>query len=199
MHDNGGGRISGLELELENGMFELRRGEEFSAELDEDRALSFVRCGVWHIRAAGGENNVIRIPYGFEAAAVRIRLSGAALSVCDIKAVDISFRVSRGHLAAGIASARSISAELGMGSAVMTAAPSVSAFFECGSGTMKIALAGSPSDYRIRCEHGIGGVTAGGKSLARHETLGNGEKDVFIRCGMGRMELDFSGDTDDLT
>ncbi len=192
--DNGGmGRISGLDFELTDGTFELRHGNGFYAELDPSAdGTLYTRCGIWYIRASGGSNNRIYIPRGLEASGVRIKLCGAELSMPGINAVDISLRISGGRLYAGTLRARCINAELGLGYASMTAAPGVSAFFECGAGSMKTILAGSAADYSIRCEHGVGTVTAGGRRLRRHDVLGSGEKEVFARCGMGSMELDFS-------
>lgn len=181
-------RVSCIELSLEGCDIVVRRGERFGLD---GNAVSFAQCGVWHIRAEA-ERMTLILPDNFEAMAFRLKVSGGSARLCSLNALDIVIRISGGVLVTEKLSARSIHAELGSGTAEICAAPILSAFLECGIGRMNVKLDGVPEDYRIRTERGIGKLAVSGRETARRTVVGNGQIDVFARCGMGEMFLGFT-------
>ena len=187
-------RVSCLDFILKNGSFEIRRGSVLGTEFPgAEEFINFVRCGVLYIRACGGTGNVIVLPREFEAAAVNIKTEDAYVKLCSLDALDVSLKISGGMFRSGVIKARSIYADLGRGTANITAKPELSSFFECGMGDMHVRFLGNREDHRIRSEHGVGELFIDGEKTGRKAINGIGSKEIFARCGMGVLRLDFAG------
>ena len=54
-----------------------------------------------------------------------------------------------------------------------------------------VRLLGSPEDYRIRLDKGIGSATMDGKALSGGSTLGSGQHSIDIDGGIGSIRIQF--------
>ena len=60
-----------------------------------------------------------------------------------------------------------------------------------GIGAVDLNLTGSPVDYQIRLDKGIGSATMDGKSLSGGSTVGNGANRIDIDGGIGSISIHF--------
>ena len=62
---------------------------------------------------------------------------------------------------------------------------------EFGVGSGKVNLTGSPEDYKIRVEKGLGAITVDGEDLQSGAVFGEGDQSVFIEGGVGSIRVNF--------
>ncbi len=79
----------------------------------------------------------------------------------------------------------------GIGKLSFTGKITKTADIECGVGRLEVNLIGSPADYKVKAEKGLGNFTVNGERVSDQQTIGNGEVSVKIDAGVGETVVDF--------
>lgn len=81
--------------------------------------------------------------------------------------------------------------ELGVGKQELTGKLTGKCEIEYGIGNADITLLGSPEDYRIQTEKGLGSATLDGRAMLDEHIYGDGENRIEIEGGIGSMDIRF--------
>ena len=182
-------RISCVEITLSDGVFSVSRG--VAPCINGGKVSSFSLCGVMYINISG--NAAVVIPEDNDLFRFKLLAQRATVNLCGIKAVDVSLYIKESDIRTGTIKSDRLYADVGKGSALIKADTESSAVYICGMGEIKAFLGGNESDYRIKTERGIGSITVSDKERPRNMTSGKGKRELFARCGMGRIVFDFRG------
>lgn len=79
----------------------------------------------------------------------------------------------------------------GIGKLAFTGKITKTADIDCGVGRLEVNLVGSPDDYTIRPETGLGNFKVDGKNVSDHQTVGNGNVTVKVDAGVGETVVNF--------
>lgn len=79
----------------------------------------------------------------------------------------------------------------GIGRLAFTGKITRTADIECGVGRLEVNLIGSPDDYKIESETGLGNFKVDGQNVSEHQTIGNGDVTVKVNAGVGETVVNF--------
>lgn len=82
--------------------------------------------------------------------------------------------------------------DMGVGKLELTASLTGESDFDLGVGNTSLTLIGSPDDYRIKLDKGIGDATVDGEKANDGDVFGDGENELTIDSGVGKVEIDFA-------
>lgn len=178
-----------MEITLSDGVFSISRGAV--PNINGGKVSSFSRCGVMYINISG--NAAVVIPDDNDLFRFKLLVKRSTVNLCGINAVDVSLYIKESNLRTGTIKSDRLYADVGKGSALIKADTASSAVYICGMGEMRAVLGGNESDYRIKTERGIGSIMVSDKEWPRHMISGSGKRELFARCGMGKIAFNFRG------
>lgn len=82
--------------------------------------------------------------------------------------------------------------DLGVGELVLESKLTGSSEIDFGVGSAKLVLQGSPEDYRIRLDKGLGSATLDGEKMEDKATYGSGPNSIDLDGGVGEIRVDFT-------
>ena len=85
--------------------------------------------------------------------------------------------------------------EGGIGKLAVTSKVKEKADIQCGIGKVELNLLGSPTDYKIKAETGLGNLSVKGQKISGDQTIGNGNVAIKVEAGIGETVVDFIEDT----
>lgn len=79
----------------------------------------------------------------------------------------------------------------GIGKVVLNSKIMEKADIKCGIGKLELNLIGSPEDYKIKTETGLGVLKVDGQTVSNHQVIGNGDAVIDIEAGIGETVVAF--------
>lgn len=189
--------ITCIDMDLRNGYFNVRSGDGFRLENDNIPVLSYVEKGIWHIASDPNPQSkgyfTLYLPRDFKPYKLRIRAFNSTLKISSVNAEDVEIENNNSDISIGLMQLRNIYINMGKGRLYAELAPILSTYVNCGFGEVKLIMAGSRDNYRIRSRRGGGCVTLDGVPLQRewdNELCRDNE--IVVKCGLGKVEIDFT-------
>lgn len=208
-----------LSLEIGAAALKIVTGDDFSVESnhknltvrEEDGTLKISEKKVAVSLSGESVTVILTIPEGFvfadaslETGAGKVDIDTLSADILDLDlgagAVDIGSlnaktraRVSTGTGKLTIRSGqlRDLAMDMGVGKLEFTGQLTGTNDLNLGIGAVELNLLGSPEDYRIRLDKGIGSATMDGKALSGGSTLGSGRHSIDIDGGIGSIRIQF--------
>lgn len=84
---------------------------------------------------------------------------------------------------------KNLELDMGVGELSLTSKLVGDSDFDLGIGKTTLTLIGTPEDYRVELEKGLGSVTHNGVAVTGASRLGNGPNEVEIDCGVGSVDV----------
>ena len=212
--------VKSLEIDLSGARLEIKTGDRFSVESDhkylkvekadgtlaikEDRpAFGFSAEGVQVILTVPEDFTFDKTAISTGAGMVKIdTLSSQRLSL-DLGAgeVDIgtltatdkaSINGGAGELKIGGGELADLDLNIGVGEADLESRLTGNCSIDYGVGELNLTLTGTPDDYCITLDKGVGKATLDGKKMSEDIVYGDGETSIEIDGGVGAMKIEFA-------
>lgn len=81
----------------------------------------------------------------------------------------------------------------GIGKLSFTGKITKNADIDCGVGRLEVNLFGSPADYKVRAEKGLGNFKVDGQNVSDNQTIGDGNVTIKVDAGVGETVVNFEG------
>lgn len=215
--------IKGITLDINAAELNIKIGDEFSVESnleklkveENNNRLSVIeKGGSWFHRTDKG-TVTLTIPEDYEFNNADITTGAGVVKIDGLKADNVYI-----ELGAGKADLKNITADseaeidggagkltlkdcylhnldldIGVGEFNYSGVITGNSNIDCGVGAVCMDIAGSPDDYSVSVDKGIGEITVDGDSVSDGQTVGNGTNRLEISGGVGSVKIDFAGET----
>ncbi len=214
------GDVNRLYIDMQAADLEIRRGSVFSLETNHDYLDVEESSGSLRLRETRrswkitdkGYKVVLTVPEKTVFDSVTINTDAGRLTLNDFSTKMLKLSVGAGEVVInnvtstdktdfeGGAGEVTISGcsfadldmNIGVGACTMTAALVGDSEIECGVGASDFKFIRTPeTDYTISVDKGLGAVTVDGKSVSDEESIGFGENEIEIKCGVGEVDVEF--------
>lgn len=130
---------------------------------------------------------------GFTTKALKLTLGAGAVSVNNVTVTDnTDFEGGAGEITVTECSFADLDMKIGVGKCDFTATLVGESEIDCGVGEADFKLIRTPAiDYTVKVDKALGDVKVDGKSIKDDETIGFGENEVEINCGVGDVDVEF--------
>lgn len=208
-----------LSLNIGAAALKIVTGDSFSVESnhkdlivgEDDGTLKISEKKIAFSTSGESVTVILTIPEGFvfadaslETGAGKVDIDALSAGTLDLDlgagAVDIGSLNARtrakvstgtGKLAIRDGQLHDLAMDMGVGKLEFTGQLTGTNDLNLGVGAAELNLIGSPEDYQIRLDKGIGSATVDGKSLSDGGTFGEGEYRIDIDGGIGSISIQF--------
>ena len=212
--------VKNLEIDLSGARLEIKTGDRFSVESDhkylrvenadgtlaikEDRpAFGFSTEGVQVILTVPENFTFEKTAISTGAGMVKVdTLSSQRLSLdlgageVDIGTLTATTRASinsgAGELRIGGGELAGLDLNIGVGEADLESRRTGNCSIDYGVGELNLTLTGTPDDYCITLDKGVGKATLDGAKMSDDVVYGDGEASIEIDGGVGDMKIEFA-------
>ena len=203
--------LQAADLEIKNGAdFSLQSNHEYLKVEDSSDSLSIKETKRIFSQSNKGYKVVLTIPESktlqsitintgagkftlssFTAKALKLSVGAGEVVLNDITVTDkTEFEGGAGEITVNDCSFTDMDMEIGVGECSLSASLLGDSKIDCGVGEAELNLISTPQiDYTISVEKGLGEVTVDGKNIKNEETIGFGENEVEINCGVGEVHI----------
>lgn len=188
--------VSCIELELRNGYFIIRSGSDFKLENDNIPVLSYIEKGVWHIisdpdpRAKG--YFTLYLPHEFKPYRLKLKSVDSTVKLVSVNATDVEIENNNSDISVSGMKVRNIYINVGKGRLYAELTPKMSTYVNCGFGEVRLVMAYSPDNYKIRTIRGGGSVILDGRAMERNwSNCVHSDNEIVVKCGLGKAVIDF--------
>ena len=139
---------------------------------------------------------IIQIPNALQLNTIKLSIGDGVLNADYIQAKEVDIEVGAGVIDLTQFAVDSIDIEVGAGEVHVAGTALREAGIDCGIGTVDYQAAGSETDYSYDVEVGAGVVRIGDteySGIAGGKQIMNGGVLMEIDCGVGEVNLDFTG------
>lgn len=153
----------------------------------------------------------LTVPAGYEFEKVKISTGAGRLTADNVSAKDLELDLGAGEVTIGAlygsvstdidggagkvtvlgGALNNLDLDMGIGKLELTAQLSGSGELDLGVGETVLTLIGTPDDYSLSFDKGIGSVSLEGESVKSGEIYGEGNSRVRVECGVGSVKLGF--------
>lgn len=185
--------INGLKVFARGGKLFLKEGSKFSKNRTDAKIVLYLPRGFVFdnakIETGAGE---FSLP-SFSANRLSLSLGAGKVEIGELNVRD-SAKIEGGAGAFSIngGSLRALEFEMGMGDVKMRAEMLGNCELNFGVGKAELTLLGTPDDYRLDIEKGLGEVKVDGAKYGSSTVLGTGDSSLEIECGIGKVNIDFA-------
>ena len=176
------GEVRKMAIDLKSTQLEVRAGDRFSAasnyrdfKIDNSDGTLLIEEEHPGFRfGSGGRKLILTIPDNQEFDRVDISAGAGTVKIDTLSAEKLFL-----DLGAGEVNIEELTAKY-------------SAKINGGAGELNLTLLGSPEDYRITLDKGVGEATLDGKKMSEDIVYGDGETSIEIDGGVGAMKIEFA-------
>ena len=204
-----------LDIDLSGAELEIRTGNELAVKSNHKYLKTENQNGCLRVTEsrsvfgldADGVRVILTVPKNFTFERVRISAGAGVMNIDTLFGEDITMELGAGEVSVGclVASNRAkidggagelmilggsindLDMDLGIGEVVLKSRLTGNSRIDCGAGELELTLSGSPEDYRITPDKGVGEALLNGEKMLDGETYGNGENRVELNGGVGSM------------
>lgn len=174
--------IDSLKIDIAAVELKIQEGNEFSVETDSKYITSRQKNGTLIVEEK--KHNTVGVN---DAGSLIITIpAGVSLRETEIDA-------GAGKIEIEMLNTEKLDMDMGVGELLMKAEITGKADIDFGVGSAQITLLGSPDDYRIGMDKGIGEATLDGEKMRNEEYYGEGERLIEMDGGIGEVEIVFEG------
>lgn len=130
---------------------------------------------------------------GFFTKALKLTLGAGAVNLNNITVTDnTDFEGGAGEITITDCTFADLDMKIGVGACSLTATLLGDSEIDCGVGEADFKLIRTPQiDYSVKVEKALGDVTVDGRKIKNEETIGFGENEIEIQCGVGEVDIEF--------
>lgn len=208
-----------LSLEIGAAALKIVTGDDFSVESnhknltvrEEDGTLKISEKKMSFSTSGESVTVILTIPEGFVFADASLETGAGKVSIDTLSADTLDLDLGAGAVDIGSLNAKNrakvstgtgkltirggqlhdLAMDMGVGKLEFTGQLTGTNDMNLGIGAVDLNLTGSPEDYQIRLDKGIGSATMDGKSLSGGSTVGNGANRIDIDGGIGSISIHF--------
>ena len=129
---------------------------------------------------------------GFNTEALKLTLGAGAVTLNKVTATEnTDFEGGAGEITITDCTFADLDMKIGVSACHLTATLIGDSEIDCGVGEADLKLIRTPqNDYSITVKKALGDVTLDGQSIKNDETIGFGENEVEINCGVGSVAIE---------
>ena len=130
---------------------------------------------------------------GFTTKSMKLTLGAGAVALNNVTVTDnTDFEGGAGEITITDCTFAELDMKIGVGACNLTATLLGDSEIDCGVGEANFKLIRTPAiDYSVQVEKALGDVTVDGRKIKNEETIGFGENEVEINCGIGEVDVEF--------
>ncbi len=127
------------------------------------------------------------------AKALKLSLGAGEVTLSNVTVTDkTEFEGGAGEITINNCTFTDLDMQIGVGECSLTAAVLGDSEIDCGVGEANFAfIRNSNTDYTLSVDKGLGEVTVDDKSIKDGDTIGFGENEIDINCGVGEVDIEF--------
>jgi len=211
--------VHALDIQINAADFTIEQGPAFLVESNLKNLTVSEKNGVLTVtektklQAVDYEGGMLKlyVPENTVFDSVKIATGAAALSADSLSAKSLELKLGAGAVHFGRLNAYSeidieggageitiisgtlhnLELFLGVGELNMTAALLGENELQFGVGESNVTLVGSPDDYTVEIEKGVGSITVDGRTVSAFDSSGDGQNHVKIEGGVGATKVAF--------
>lgn len=210
--------VTELEMEIGGAAFSVVYADGFAVESNiNDLKVSargdklFLKEGSTVSKNRTDAKIILYVPEGFVFDNAQIETGAGDFSIPSLSAKRISLSLGAGRVEIGElnvedsakieggagafsingGSIRALEFEMGMGDVSIRTKMLGDCELNFGVGEAELTLLGTPDDYRLDIEKGIGTINVDGADFGSSAVLGTGDTDLEIECGIGTVNIRF--------
>lgn len=208
------GEITSLDVDIASAHFSVTHGDSFAVMCDSQILDVSEKNGALVIKENkrfdySDSSIILQIPHDTCFVKADIDTGAGKISIDTLSAQNLSFDFGAGQADIGTLNAltkadinggagkitiangtlKNLELDMGVGELALTSKLVGESDFDLGIGKTDITLIGTPEDYRVELDKGIGSVTHNGVAVTGASKLGNGPNEVEIDCGVGAVSV----------
>lgn len=184
-------KIEDIPAEVEDELMLVQDGDELEIGIRNHKNWSAVMKN----RGETG-SLIIQLPKEHQLRSMSFAIGAGWLDADNITVNELDIKVGAGLANIRQFSVNSLEVEVGAGEAELAGTVTGEASIECGIGLVNYQATGSQKDYSYELEVGAGSITVGDDNytgLARGKQIINGGPVMDIECGIGEVNVEFTG------
>lgn len=212
--------VKNLEIDLSGARLEIKTGDRFSVESDHKYLRVENADGTLAIKedwpafgfSTEGVQVILTVPENFTFEKTAISTGAGMVKVDTLSSQRLSLDLGAGEVDIGTLTATDrasinggagelridggeladLDLNIGVGEADLESRLTGNCSIDYGVGELNLTLTGTPDDYCITLDKGVGKATLDGAKMSEDIVYGNGETSIEIDGGVGAMKIEFT-------
>ena len=212
--------VKNLEIDLSGARLEIKTGDRFSVESDHKYLRVENADGTLAIKedrpafgfSTEGVQVILTVPENFTFEKTAISTGAGMVKVDTLSSQRLSLDLGAGEVDIGTLTANDrasinggagelridggeladLDLNIGVGEADLESRLTGNCSIDYGVGELNLTLTGTPDDYCITLDKGVGKATLDGAKMSEDIVYGNGETSIEIDGGVGAMKIEFA-------
>lgn len=193
--------VKNLEIDLRGARLEIKTGDRFAVESDHKYLKVENADGTLAIKEdrpafgfySEGAQVTLMIPDNFTFDKAAVSTGAGTVKIDTLTATTrASINSGAGELRIGGGELAGLDLNIGVGEADLESRLTGNCSIDYGVGELNLTLTGTPDDYCITLEKGVGKATLDGAKMSDDVVYGDGEASIEIDGGVGDMKIEFA-------